>query len=145
MVFAVASIVALAALAVAWWGMQRPSVEQASVSKLAAKVPPPGPQSLASVSPASAGPTLAPVAPTPALGTMRDALKDATPALKRCSQQAHGLLFVNFTTIENGETFAVSVPGSASEAVDRCVRAATANLRFQPHPAETFTTKEYTP
>ena len=143
-VFGVASTVALAALAVAWWGMQRPSVEQASVSKLAAEVPRSGPQSLANVSPASAGPTLAPVAPMPALGTMRDALEDATPALKRCSQQARGLLFVNFTTIENGETFAVSVSGGASEAVDRCVRAATANLRFQPHPAETFT-KEYTP
>ena len=96
------------------------------------------------MSPARAGPALAPVAPMPALGTMRDALEDATPALTRCSQQARGLLFVNFTTIENGETFAVSVPGGASEAVDRCVRAATATLRFQPHPAETFT-KEYTP
>ncbi len=142
-VFAVAAPFVLAALVVAWWGMQRPSAEQVSGSKIAAEVPPPGPQSPATVAAASAESTLAPVV-LPAPGTMRDALDAATPALKRCSQQARGLLFVNFTIVEAGERFAVSVPGGASEAVNRCVRAATANLRFQPHPAETFT-EEYTP
>ena len=82
---------------------------------------------------------------TPVRERTRDALDDATPALRRCSLQSRGLLFVNFTTTENGEMFAVSVPGGASEAVTRCVRDATANLRFLPHArAETFT-EEYTP
>ena len=136
-----AAVIALAAILVAWWSMQLPT-EQATT--LAAEVRPPGPPSLATVAPASAGVTLAPIAPAPALGTMREALDAATPALKRCSQEAGGLLFVNFTIIEHGETFTVHVPGGASEATDRCVRAAAANLRFQPHPAQTFT-EEYTP
>ena len=131
---ATVATVALAALVVAAWGMQRPAPE----------VRPPDPQSPATATPAT-GRSTPPITPAPALGTMRDALDDATPALRRCSLQSRGLLFVNFTTTENGEMFAVSVPGGASEAVTRCVRDATANLRFLPHPrAETFT-EEYTP
>jgi len=142
-VLALAAMVALVALTGAWWGVQRPSAEPSTAAKFATEVHPSGPQSLATVSPQSAGPAPAPVVPAP--GTMQDALDAATPALKRCSQQARGLLFVNFTTTKGGEAFAVSVPGGASEAVNHCVRAATANLRFQPHPrAETFT-EEYTP
>ena len=128
----VAAAVAMVALAAASWGLRSP-----------VEVRPPSSTTIAT--PVSARATLAPIAPEPALGTMRDALGHATPALRRCSLQSGGLLFVNFTTTANGETFAVSVPDGASEAVTRCVRDATADLRFLPHPrAETFT-EEYTP
>lgn len=135
-----AAVVALAALVVALWGMQRSPAEQTISSELAAQVRPPDPQSLATVSPASAEPTLVAVVPA---STMRETLDTATPALKLCSLKARGLLFVDFTIAENGETFAVRVSGGTREVVD-CVRAATANLRFQPHPAKTFT-EEYSP
>ena len=144
---ATVATVALAALVVAAWGMQRPApeVRPPDPQRPTPEVRPPDPQSPATATPATGRSTPAPITPAPTLGTMRDALDDATPALRRCSLQSRGLLFVNFTTTENGEMFAVSVPGGASEAVTRCVRDATANLRFLPHPrAETFT-EEYTP
>lgn len=141
--FAGATVVALAALLVAWWGMQRSAPGETIRSELAAEVQLPDPPSLATVSPASAKPPPLAVVPAPALDTMRATLNAATPALKLCSLQARGLLFVDFTIAANGETFAVSVPGGTREVVD-CVRAATAGLRFQPHPAKTFT-EEYSP
>jgi len=135
------AMVAVAVLALAWWGVHRPYSEPAPALNFAAAVQPPSPQNLAIISPAQSA--LAPVMPTRAPGTMQDALDAATPALKRCSQQVSGLLFVDFTIADGGEVFAVNVPGS--EAVKNCVRAATSGLHFEPHPhAETFT-KEYTP
>ena len=144
---ATVATVALAALVVAAWGMQRPApeVRPPDPQRPTPEVRPPDPQSPATATPATRRSTPAPITSAPTLGTMRDALDDATPALRRCSLQSRGLLFVNFTTTENGEMFAVSVPGGASEAVTRCVSDATANLRFLPHArAETFT-EEYTP
>ena len=82
--------------------------------------------------------------PAPALA-MRDVLDAATPALRRCSALAHGLLIVDFTTVEGGDAFAsVNAAVSDNPAVDECVRKATVDLRYQPQHAETVT-KEYTP
>ncbi len=136
----VISLAVVMGLAAALRRMQDSSAEPPRMARLAAEVGPSAPRRVAMVTPASAGPTLA----VPAPGTMREALDAATPALRRCSALANGLLFVNFTVRQDGEAFAVSVPGGASEVVERCVRDATASLRFQPHAAETFT-EEYTP
>jgi hypothetical protein len=54
-----------------------------------------------------------------------------------------GLLLVEFTTLDQGDTFGrVAVMGNTHADLDRCVREATADLRFAPRHAETFT-KEY--
>jgi serine/threonine protein kinase len=133
--------VALVALVVAWWGMQRPAVERASHSTLATNVDPSGRPT--PVLPA-AGQSQTPRNPAPAL-PMRDVLEAATPALRHCSELAHGLLIVDFTTVQGGDTFAqVSASVSDSPALDECVREATVDLRFRPQHAETVT-KEYTP
>jgi serine/threonine protein kinase len=133
---------ALAALVVAWWGMQRPAVERTGHSTLAASVDPPGrPTALPNAVPSQPSMQHDP-APAPA---MQDVLEAATPALRRCSALADGLLIVDFTTIQGRDAFAsVSPSVSDSPAVDDCVRKATGALRFRPQHAETIT-KEYTP
>jgi hypothetical protein len=92
------------------------------------------------------GPSLTSIVPNPAPAlAMRDVLDAATPALRRCSSLAHGLLIVDFTTVQGGDSFAsVSASVSDSPAVDDCLRKATVDLRFRPQHAETIT-KEYTP
>ena len=141
-----AGAIAVVALVVAWWAM-RPAVETASHPTLAADVDPPGqPAAMGPVPLPGTGPSLTSIVrnPAPALA-MRDVLDAATPALRRCSSLAHGLLIVDFTTVQGGNSFAsVSASVSDSPAVDDCLRKATVDLRFRPQHAETIT-KEYTP
>ena len=81
----------------------------------------------------------------PLVPPMRDALEAATPALRRCSTLAGGLLVVEFTIVEARDTFdTVALAAVASPDLDRCVAQATADLRFAPQGSETFA-KEYTP
>lgn len=78
---------------------------------------------------------------TPGLPAMRDALTAAD--LGRCA--AGGPLFVEFVVNQGADRFAaVNVLGVVSEAASRCVRDATAELRFQPAAPETFI-EEYSP
>jgi serine/threonine protein kinase len=133
---------ALAALALAWWGIQRRAVERTGHPTLAASIDPPGrPTALPNAVPSQPSMQLEP-APAP---NMQDVLEAATPALRRCSALADGLLIVDFTTVQGRDAFALVSPSvSESPAVDDCVRKATADLRFRPQHAETIT-KEYTP
>ena len=76
---------------------------------------------------------------------MQGALDAVAAPLRRCSALAGGLLLVEFTTLDQGDTFGrVAVVGNTHADLDRCVREATADLRFEPRHAETFT-KEYSP
>jgi serine/threonine protein kinase len=144
-----AAAVGLAALGLVWWGVRvsrtptaservadmlrapatvAASTEDGSASQRRA----PQPAVLASASPQ---PT-----PTP---TMQGALDAVAAPLRRCSALAGGLLLVEFTTLDQGDTFGrVAVMGNTHADLDRCVREATADLRFAPRHAETFT-KEY--
>lgn len=125
-----------AALLLAWLG-GRASVPRAEVERPIVAVEQPSPRP---------HPVAADVAPpTPPLPTLRDALAAAESDLRRCSDLAGGLLFVQFVTAEDADRFAeVNVRGSTDEAVSRCVRDATAALRFQPTTAQNFA-EEYTP
>ncbi len=141
-----AGAIALVALVVAWWAM-RPAVEAANHPTLAANIDPPGqPATMGPVPFPGTGPSLTSIVPNPAPAlAMRDVLDAATPALRHCSSLAHGLLIVDFTTVQGGDSFAsVSASVSDSRAVDDCLRKATVDLRFRPQHAETIT-KEYTP
>ncbi len=146
-----AAAVGLAALGLVWWGVRMSrtptasdraadlprapatvaaSPEDGSASQRRA----PQPTVLASASPQ---PT-----PTP---TMQGALDAVAAPLRRCSALAGGLLLVEFTTLDQRDTFGrVAVVGNTDADLDRCVREATADLRFAPRHAETFT-KEYSP
>lgn len=77
---------------------------------------------------------------------MREALADAAAELRHCSDLAGGLLVVQFTTAKEGDKFAdVAIHSRSSPAVDRCVRDATANLRFQSLQEPQRFTEEYNP
>lgn len=90
-------------------------------------------------------PAVARTLPTPTLPAMREALDTAAVALRRCAALADGLLFVEFTTAADRDTFAtVAVRGTTENMVTRCVREATASLRFAPSGPQVFT-EEYMP
>lgn len=125
-----------AALLLAWFG-GRASVPRAEVDRpvVAVEQPPPRPHPVAADA----------AIPMPSLPAIRDALAAAESDLRRCSALAGGLLFVQFVTAEDADRFSeVNVRGSSDEAVSRCVRDATAALRFQPTTAQSFA-EEYTP
>ena len=95
--------------------------------------------------PAPAAPQARAGATTPALPTMREALDAAAVELRRCATLTGGLLFVEFTTAATRESFAtVAVRGTTEDAVTRCVREATASIRFKPTEPQVFT-EEYMP
>jgi len=132
-------------LGTAWWGMHSPAPPRspqaiAAVPDAAMLASSPGP------APREVGPASAPQrTPVPLVPPMRDALEAATPALRRCSTLAGGLLVVEFTIVEARDTFdTVALAEVASPDLDRCVAQATADLRFAPQGSETFA-KEYTP
>ncbi len=77
---------------------------------------------------------------------MREALAGAAAELRRCSDLAGGLLVIQFTTAEHSDKFAdVAVHSRTDPAVDRCVRDAAADLRFQPLASSQRFTEEYIP
>ncbi|PCC71245.1 Serine/threonine protein kinase [Nannocystis exedens] len=100
--------------------------------------PPTSPTSAATAE----SPTLTEAAPLP---TVRKALDDAGPALRRCSELAGGLLLVEFETAENQPAFVkVALPGNTDDAVRRCVDDATGKIRFAPAGKQSFS-EEYMP
>jgi hypothetical protein len=130
-------------LGTAWWGMHSPPRSPQAIAAVpddAMLASSPGP------APREVGPASAPQrTPVPLVPPMRDALEAATPALRRCSALAGGLLVVEFTIVEARDTFdTVALAEVASPDLDRCVAQATADLRFAPQGSETFA-KEYTP
>jgi hypothetical protein len=146
-----AAAVGLAALGLVWWGVHMsrtpPSSDHAADMLRAPAT------AAASTEDGSASQRRAPQAavlasaspqPTPT-PTMQGALDAVAAPLRRCSALAGGLLLVEFTTLDQGDTFGrVAVVGNTHADLDRCVREATADLRFAPRHAETFT-KEYSP
>jgi hypothetical protein len=85
--------------------MQRPAVERTGHPTLAAEHRPARPTD----GPPERGPVAAlHAASTPAPApNMQDVLEAATPALRRCSALADGLLIVDFTTVQGRDAFAV--------------------------------------
>ncbi|MFY0531679.1 hypothetical protein [Nannocystis pusilla] len=75
---------------------------------------------------------------------MRVALDSAAGRLRRCSDLAGGLLFVDFKVDAERSEFASVDAGKVPDAVNRCVQEATRSIRFQPTAAQVFT-EEYTP
>jgi serine/threonine protein kinase len=144
-------LAALVLLALVWRGGGYDTVELVAVESST----PPASQ------PSSGATQAAVVTPSPALPpskaqllassdpprlTMRVALKDAAADLRRCSALVGGLLVVEFTTAEQRDSFAtVTVTSRTSADVDRCVRDATAAIRFQPPQEPQLFTEEYTP
>lgn len=93
--------------------------------------------------PRSTPPVLA-AAVQPRLPGLHDALVGASTELRRCSGLAGGLLVVAYKVADGDDFASVTVDGKTTPAVERCVRDATANLRFQPQGPQSFT-EEYTP
>jgi hypothetical protein len=74
---------------------------------------------------------------------MRAALDAVAPTLRACGSEA-GLL-IEFKVEAGRDRFAsITVIGDHEEHVDRCVRAAVAELRFAPTTAQLFH-EDYTP
>ncbi len=146
-----AVVVGLAALGLVGWGVHMsgtPTPSDRAVALLRAPAPVPGSPNDGPASPEPAQPptVLASAFPQPLpLPTMQGALDAVAAPLRRCSTLAGGLLLVEFTTLQQRDRFGhVAVVGNTSADLDRCVREATADLRFAPRHAETFT-KEYSP
>lgn len=88
--------------------------------------------------PTTASPTSRPVLPA-----MRAALDTVAPQLRACGSEAG--LFIEFTIEAGQNQFAsIHVIGDHKEHVDRCVRAAVADLRFAPTTAQ-IVHEAYTP
>jgi serine/threonine protein kinase len=93
--------------------------------------------------PDSPPPTAPPPAPRPVLPAMRAALDAVAPQLRGCGSKAG--LFIEFTIEAGRDQFAsITVIGDHEEHVDRCVRAAVADLRFAPTTAQ-IVHEAYTP
>ena len=126
------------ALGLAWWGgrMSAPSAPPV----------PPEREVVAAVSePQTAARVVADEPVPPPLPTMQEALALASGSLRRCAGLADGPMLVHFETVAGADRFsAVDVRGVDEDMVRRCVRDATAPLRFRPAEAESFT-REYTP
>jgi serine/threonine protein kinase len=102
----------------------------------------PEPVVVAPTTPAATTPTS--VAPA-ALPPMRVALDGAAAGMRRCAEQAGGLVFVEFTIEAERSEFASVVAGNnAPEAINRCVNEAARRVRFQPTASQVFT-EEYSP
>ncbi len=85
----------------------------------------------------------APPASRPVLPAMRAALDAIAPQLRACGSEAG--LFIEFTIEAGRDQFAsITVIGDHEEHVDRCVRAAVADLRFAPTTAQ-IVHEAYTP
>lgn len=101
--------------------------------------PAPAAITLATASPPPTTPSGVPsptASPTPGsasanLPVMREALGQIAGELRHCSSLAGGLLVVEFTAAEGDDHAAVAIDSSAPD-VERCVRDATASLRFRP-------------
>ena len=105
----------------------------------------PGPSALATASPPTATtsrvpppPLVSPVGLAPPVGSasenlqpLREALDQIADELRHCSSLAGGLLVVEFTAAEGEDHATVAIDSSAPD-VERCVREATASLRFRP-------------
>jgi len=88
-------------------------------------------------------PTTAPPTSRPVLPGMRAALDAVAPQLRACGSEAG--LFIEFTIEAGQDRFArINVIGDHKEHVDRCVRAAVADLRFAPTTAQ-IVHEAYTP
>jgi hypothetical protein len=81
--------------------------------------------------------------PPPVLPTMREALEAVEPELRRCAALAGSLLLVEFTA-DRGVFTEASSTGNRDPRVARCIRDATAAIRFEPAPLQVFT-EGYTP
>lgn len=75
---------------------------------------------------------------------LRKALKTASGALTRCSDLADGLLIVEFTAVPDRDRFSKVEPvGESSQELLRCVRQATAKIRFTPVHTDMTFMKDY--
>jgi serine/threonine protein kinase len=146
-----AAAVGLAALGLVGWGMymsRTPTASDRAADILRAPATVPASPEDGRASPGRAQPptVLASASPQPPpMPTMQGALDAVAAPLRRCSALAGGLLLVEFTTLDQRDTFGrVVVVGNTSVDLERCVHKATEDLRFTPRHAETFT-KEYSP
>lgn len=139
---AIAGALALIVGAARWWSVRQAPLDTGA-GRITAAVNVPAATAI-TPPPVQAPPSAPPTSSSAPLPTMQDALGDATADLRRCSALAGETLVVEFTTTADSDRFAAVTSGSAIKAVDRCVHAATADIRFQPQEPAKFT-QEYPP
>ncbi len=138
------ALAAAVLLALAWQGDEVADGRDDQVASVEPSSPPDATPA-AVVTPPSAKASLLASSDLPTL-TMRQALAAAADDLRRCSALVGGLLVIEFSTARHRDSFAtVTVTSRTSAEVDRCVRDATAAVRFQPPQEPQLFTEEYTP
>ncbi|WAS90536.1 protein kinase domain-containing protein [Nannocystis punicea] len=137
------AVLGMIVLGIIWWPAGSSPLPQVTTDRhvTVAQVADPQPQT--QPQPLTMPQTATATAP-PVLPTMRVALDSAAGELRRCSDLAGGLLFVDFKVEAEASEFASVAAGRVPEAVNRCVQEATRSIRFQPTAAQIFT-EEYTP